>query len=111
MEIFYFGGLTMPILVFLIVIAFAMYVFYKVKYVRSARPIEKKWISTKSSIALGTFIALFGVNQLFLFQTTLTFIIAGLFIILGAFSVYEGFKAYKHYLPFAIKEAEEFSSH
>lgn len=97
----------MPVLVTLIVIAFAMYVFYKMKYVRSSRPIERKWLSTKSSIALGLFVALFGVNQLFLFQTTATYIIAIIFILLGAINTISGFKAYKHYLPFAMEEAEE----
>jgi hypothetical protein len=101
----------MPLLVMLIVISFAMYVFYKIKYVRSSRPIERKWLSTKSSIALGLFIALFGLNQLFLYQTTITYIISGLFILLGALNAFSGFKAYKHYLPFAIQEAEEPNSH
>jgi Ca2+/Na+ antiporter len=97
----------MPILVMLIVLSFAFYIFYKVKYVRSRRPAEKKWLSTKSSIALGLFVALFGLNQLFLFQTTVTYIVGAIFIIIGLMSVYGGIKAYKFYLPHAAKEAEE----
>jgi uncharacterized protein YacL len=96
----------MPIFVFVIVFAFSMYVFYKIKYVRSSRPIERKWLSAKSSIALGLFVAFFGVNQLFLFQTTLTYFVAIIFILIGCFSSFAGFKAYKHYLPFARQEAE-----
>ena len=99
----------MPILVFLIVISFALYVYYKIKYVRCRRPIEKKWLSSKSSMALGLFVALFGINQLFLFQQTITYIVAGIFIVIGLLSAIAGFKAYKHYLPFAIEEAEELS--
>jgi len=103
--------ISMPLLVILIVVSFAMYVFYKLKYVRSSRPIERKWLSSKSSIALGLFVALFGLNQLFLFQTTITYIISGLFILLGVSNAISGFKRYKHYLPFAIQEADEANSH
>lgn len=101
----------MPVLVIFIVLSFALYVFYKIKYVRSMRPAEKKWISAKSSIALGLFVALFGINQLYLFQTTITYIIAGIFIVIGGLSALAGIKAYQHYLPFAIKEAEEAKGH
>jgi hypothetical protein len=101
----------MPVLVVLIVLSFAFYVFYKIKYVRSSRPAERQWVSAKSSMALGVFVALFGFNQLYLFQTAVTYIVAGIFIVLGALSAFAGFKAYKHYLPYAVKEAEEANSH
>jgi amino acid transporter len=97
----------MPILVMLIVLSFVFYIFYKVKYVRSRRPAEKKWLSAKSSIALGLFVSLFGLNQLFLFQTAVTYIVGAIFIIMGLMSAYGGIKAYKFYLPHAAKEAEE----
>ncbi|PLR98130.1 YtpI family protein [Bacillus sp. T33-2] len=97
----------MPVLALLIMLSLALYVFYKIKYVRSNRPAEKKWISAKSSIALGLFVALFGLNQLFLFQTAMTYIVAGIFIFLGSLSVWAGFKSYKFYLPDAAKEAQD----
>lgn len=100
----------MPVLVFFIALSLAFYVFYKVKYVRSRRPAEKKWLSSKSSIALGAFVLLFGVNQLFLYQTLLTYIIAAVFILIGGMSAWTGIKAYKYYLPYAIKEAESLKS-
>lgn len=96
----------MPILVIFIILSLAFYIFYKVKFVRSRQPVEKKWISSKSSMALGLFIALFGINQLFLFQTTVTYIVAVIFIIMGILSVWSGWKAYKYFLPLAIEEAE-----
>lgn len=96
----------MPIFVILIVVLFAFYVFYKIKYVRSNRHVEKKWLSAKSKIALGLFVSLFGINQLFLFHTAVTYLIAAIFIVLGGFSAFTGLKMYKHYLPFAIEEAE-----
>jgi uncharacterized membrane protein HdeD (DUF308 family) len=97
----------MPIFVPVIVVSFVFYIFYKVKYVRSTKPAERQWLSAKSRIALGLFVGLFGLNQLFLFQTTITYIVAAIFIIIGAMSVWAGFKAYKHFRPLAAKEAEE----
>lgn len=97
----------MPILVLLIVLSFVFYIFYKIKYVRSRKPAERMWLSAKSSIALGLFVALFGLNQLFLFQSTVTYIVGIIFIIIGLMSVWGGIKAYKFYLPHAAKEAEE----
>lgn len=96
----------MPIFVICIVITLAFYIFYKIKYVRSKRPVEKRWISAKSSMALGIFVALFGLNQLFLFHTTMTYIIAAIFIIIGGLSIISGWKTYKYFLPLAIEEAE-----
>jgi len=95
----------MPILVTLIVLSLGVYLFYKIKSVRTRMPMEKKWISGKSSVALGAFVALFGINQLFLFHTTITYIIAAVFIFVGLYSIWGGYKMYKFYLPHAIEEA------
>ncbi|MGZ4161683.1 MAG: YtpI family protein [Neobacillus sp.] len=100
----------MSVLVILIVILFAFYLFYKTKYFRSNRPVEKKWLSAKSSIVLGLFVFLFGINQLFIYQSTVTIIVAAIFIIYGGVSSWSGFKAYQHYHPFAIKEAEMYEA-
>lgn len=97
----------MSIFVFFIVLSFAFYIFYKTKYFRSKRLVEKKWISAKSNIALGLFVALFGFNHLFFIsQTTVTVIVAIIFIVYGSVFTWIGIKKYKHYLPFAIQEAE-----
>jgi YtpI-like protein len=97
----------MPVLVILIVFALSFYAFYKVKAYRSTKPIVKQWISAKSSIALGLFVALYGLNQLFLFRSTLTFIIGIIFVIIGFSSSWAGFRAYKKYLPDVIKEEQK----
>lgn len=97
----------MPVLVILIVISLSLYVYYKIQYVRSKKPIEKKWISSKSSIALGLFVGIFGINTLFLYQTTTTYIVGPIFILVGFLSAWAGYKAYKHYRPFVLKELEE----
>lgn len=96
----------MPILVILFVIAFSFYIFYKAKYFRTKRPAEKRWIASKASISLGLFVALFGLNQFFLNQTAVAYIVGAVFIILGLFNVWGGIKSYKFYLPHAIEEAE-----
>ncbi|MBU8879693.1 YtpI family protein [Bacillus sp. FJAT-29790] len=97
----------MPVLVILITLSLSFYFVYKVKYVRCKRPAERNWISAKSRVALGIFVALFGVNQLFLNGNTITYIIAGVFILFGGFTIFWGLKAYKYYLPLAAKEAIE----
>ncbi|MBM7648832.1 hypothetical protein JOC78_001782 [Bacillus ectoiniformans] len=97
----------MPVFVFVIVLSFSFYIVYKVQYARSRRPMEKKWISGKSSMALGLFVSMFGLNTLFLQQTTVAYIIAALFMLIGGASMWAGFKAYRHFQPFAKREAEE----
>lgn len=109
-ENFRLGGNIMSVLVFLIVILFAFYLFYKTKYFRSSRPVEKKWLAAKSNIALGLFVGLFGFNHLiFISQTTVTIIVSLIFIVYGAVFTVVGFKKYKHYLPFAAEEAESYN--
>jgi amino acid transporter len=97
----------MYFLAFFITLAFTFYIFYKVKQVRSNRPMEKKWLSAKASMALGLFVALFGVNQIVLFPGTITYIVGALFILIGLGSCWAGFKLYKHVLPYAEREAKE----
>ncbi len=96
----------MFVFVVLIVISFAFYLFYKTKYFRSNRQVEKKWLSAKSNIALGLFVCLFGINLLFIHVSLVTYIVAAVFILYGALFSWTGFKKYKHYLPFAIEEAK-----
>lgn len=97
----------MPIFVILIVFSLVFYTFYKAKYFRCKHPAEKRWISAKSRIALGSFVGLFGVNQLFLYQSMVTYIVAGVFILLGGMSVWAGIKEYQYFLPLAAKEVQE----
>lgn len=100
----------MVVLVICIAIALALYIFYKTRYFRTNLPVEKKWLSAKSNIALGSFVLLFGINQLIIFHSTITYLISGIFILLGAVNMIGGYQRYKHYLPLAIKEAEQLDS-
>ncbi|WP_335872228.1 YtpI family protein [Bacillus sp. 2205SS5-2] len=97
----------MQVLVIFIIFSLSFYVYYKIKSIRSNLPMEKKFISGKSSMALGVFVALFGLNQIYLYQTTVTYFIAALFFITGAISIWGGWKLYQHYLPLYIQEYEK----
>lgn len=99
----------MPVLAIVIVLSFAFYIFYKVKYVRSRRPMEKKWLSAKSSMALGFFVAIFGLNTIFVQQSTVSYIVAALFLLIGLGSLWAGYKAYRHISPYAKEEAENWN--
>lgn len=102
------GGLfTMLVLVAFIFVALAFYVFYKVKAFRTTKPVVKQWLSAKSSIALGLFVALYGLNQLFLYRSSLSLIIGIIFVLLGFSSSWAGLRAYKKYLPHVIKEGQK----
>ena len=87
----------MIIFVFLIVMSFSFFIYYKTKYFRTKLPMQRAYLSGKSSISLGVFVALFGLNQLCLFHTTVTYIVAAIFIIVGGWSIYGGVRMYKYY--------------
>jgi hypothetical protein len=94
----------MKIFVFLIVMSFSFFIYYKTKYFRTKLPMQRAYLSGKSSISLGVFVALFGLNQLFLFHTTVTYIVAAIFILVGGWSIYGGVRMYKYYAPLAEEE-------
>ncbi|MGG3843714.1 YtpI family protein [Anoxybacillus kestanbolensis] len=97
----------MPIFVILIVFSLAFYLFYKIKYFRSKKPMERKWISAKSSIALGSFVFFFAINQFLIHRSTVSLIIGIVFVLFGAGSIWAGYRAHRYYFPLAVKEAEE----
>ena len=97
----------MPIFVIFIVFSLAFYLFYKIKYFRSKKPMERKWISAKSSIALGSFVFFFAINQFLIHRSTVSLIIGIVFVLLGAGSIWAGYRAHRYYFPLAVKEAEE----
>ncbi|MDA7027211.1 YtpI family protein [Bacillus sp. CLL-7-23] len=94
----------MPFFVFFIVISAIFYLYYKVKYVRTKRAVEKEYFSAKSSMCLGLFIMFFGTNLLLLNRDALSSGIGIIFILTGIGSMWAGYKAYKHYLPLLAKE-------
>lgn len=97
----------MPLFIILILFSLAFYIYYKIKYVRTNKVNEKRWLSAKSSIALGLFVSIFGLNRIFITQTTVSILIGTLFIIIGSISIWTGYKAYKYYLPYVLAESEK----
>ncbi|WP_240374617.1 YtpI family protein [Bacillus piscicola] len=94
-------------LVIVLVIALAMYVFYKIKTFRTKAPAMKKWVQTKANISLGTFLAACGANLIFTTRGTTDSIVGTVFLLLGLANIILGWRAYKVYLPYAAKEAEQ----
>lgn len=94
-------------LIFAVIIIFSltMYIFYKVRYVRTSLPLEKKWLAAKCTISLGLFVATFGINQFFIHQTMIGIVIGIIFLLLGGYNVSAGIRAYRYYTPLAIEEA------
>ncbi|MCC3356440.1 YtpI family protein [Bacillus sp. REN16] len=97
----------MKILVMLIIFALVFYFYYKTKYFRTRRPIEKQWLSAKSSMALGLFVALFGLNTFFVHPSTISTVIGFILVLVGGGSTWAGFRAYKHYQPLVMQEAKQ----
>ncbi|RLQ91881.1 YtpI family protein [Planomicrobium sp. Y74] len=95
----------MLIFFFLIIVSILFYFYYKTKQIRSTLPIRKKWYASTASIFLGSFVFFFGINQLTIFQSTITYIISGIFIILGLAMIIYNFKAAKHYHKFVAEES------
>jgi uncharacterized membrane protein HdeD (DUF308 family) len=97
----------MLVLAALILISLTLYIFYKAKYFRTQRPMEKGWVAGKSSMALGAFVAFYGLNQLVAYSSSTVSLLVGIvFLLIGAAYVYKGFRQYKYFLPLAIEEAE-----
>ncbi|RSL32953.1 hypothetical protein D7Z54_13090 [Salibacterium salarium] len=96
-----------PIFTIILIIALAMYVFYKIKAVRSKAPAAKKWIQTKANISVGLFMAAFGSILLFTGRETIDIVIGSIFLLLGAANIILGYRSYRIYLPYAAKEAED----
>lgn len=87
----------MPILIILIISSLSLYVYYKILYFRTNREIERRWLSAKSTIALGAFVAFFGMNRIFISRETLPLIISIIFIVIGSLSIVSGIRVYRFY--------------
>jgi uncharacterized membrane protein len=95
----------MPIFMVLIILSLSFYVYFKVKYFRVKEHMHKKWISAKSSVALGAFITSFGINQWIAIPSKVSMVVGIIFLIVGIGSIRVGIKAYRYYLPLVIEEA------
>lgn len=80
-----------------IVISLVLYVYYKVAIVKSKDILTQKYFNGKSRICLGAFILLFGINQYFFYETTISLIIGLIFAFLGILQIVRGYNEAKHY--------------
>lgn len=97
----------MPIFGVLSVLCLAAYVFFRVKYFRVKQPYHRQWISSKATIALGTFMFFFGIDQLIVWQDKVAIIVGSVFAIVGFVYAIQGFRTYKFYQPKAVEEAQQ----
>lgn len=97
----------MPVLIVLIISSLSFYVYYKVLYFRAKRNFERRWLTAKSTIALGAFVTFFGINRIFISQETLPLIISVIFILVGSLSIWSGISAYRFYLPLVEEELQK----
>jgi len=87
-----------------IVVTFVWYFYFKTKQFRATLPIRKKWFGAKASVCLGACLLFFGINYLFVYQSSITYVISGLFILLGGYFMYHNLKVAKHYKQFVEEE-------
>lgn len=90
----------------IIVIAFAVYFYYKTKQFRSNLPIRKKWYKAKAGIALGIFIIAFGINAVIIHQSLVSYIICALFALIGIVQAYSNYNRMRHEGKFVQEEYE-----
>ncbi|PSL44086.1 YtpI-like protein [Salsuginibacillus halophilus] len=90
-----------------VVVGLVMYIFYKVKAFRTKLPAQKRWLQTKANIALGAFIASFGINLFFGIRGWVDVAVGTIFVLLGLFNIIYGTRAYKHYYPYVVDEMQQ----
>ncbi|MBY6035199.1 YtpI family protein [Fictibacillus nanhaiensis] len=97
----------MPIFIIIIILSFALYVFYKVREVRAKEPFYKRWTGTKAKMALGAFLASFGLNELSTVEGRVQLWVGIIFLAYGIVLLWMGWKMYKHFLTLARDEAHK----
>ena len=94
------------ILVACIVVSFAVYFYFKTRQFRSALPIRKKWYKAKSNVALGIFLAFFGLNTTIIYPTIVGYIVAAIFFIFGLLFANTNLKIARHEGKYILEEYE-----
>jgi amino acid transporter len=92
--------------VFLIIVSFVAYFYYKTKEFRTTLPIQKKWYKAKAGVALGIFVIVFGINTSVIYPTLVGFLIAAVFIIIGFMKSFTSYKRVRHEGRFVKQEYE-----
>ncbi|WP_027724086.1 YtpI family protein [Tuberibacillus calidus] len=95
----------MPTFIILIILSFAMFIYYRIRAWQIHAPYKKKWTVTKANMGLGAFMFFFGLNRLFIQASALSAIVCGVFILYGLFIIYYSIKAYRYYWPRMVEES------
>lgn len=94
------------ILALLIIITFVFYLYFKTKQFRTNLPIRKKWYANRAGVALGILLILFGINQLIIYHTTLTYVVCAIMIIFGFYASLNYNKRVRHYGQYVAEEEQ-----
>lgn len=95
------------LLVAIIIFTLVYYFYCKTKQFRSTLPIRKKWYQAKAGVALGLFIAVFGMNAIVIYEgTVISIIIAAFFLIIGLNVGLNQYKRVRHEQQFIKEEYE-----
>lgn len=105
-------SLIVAVLVTSLFVTFAVFIFYKVKQIRTKayRGGRKQYYNSLSRIWFGAFMAIFGLNTMVQFQTAVSYIIGAVFIALGLLNILSFNRRRKHFksvLPDEDREIEE----
>ncbi|MFD2705290.1 YtpI family protein [Salibacterium lacus] len=95
-----------PVFIIILTAAIAMYVYYKVKAVRTKTHAYKRWVQAKANISLGLFMAAFGANLLQLVRGPVDIIVGVVFLLVGAANIVFGWRAFRIHGPYAAEEAQ-----
>lgn len=94
------------ILALLIIITFVFYLYFKTKQFRTNLPIRKKWYANRAGIALGMLLILFGINQIIIYHTILTYVVCAILILFGLYATVNYNKRVRHYGQYIAEEEE-----
>lgn len=92
------------ILAVFIIITTITFAYFKFKQTRTTLPIRKKWYRYRAGEALSIFLILFGMNQIVLYPTLITYIIGAIFVLYGITVFIGNFKRARHYGQFVEEE-------
>ncbi|MGM8215605.1 YtpI family protein [Bacillaceae bacterium W0354] len=96
----------MPIFITVIVVSFVLYFFFKVRILNEKDPLYMHYTNAKARMALGIFIATFGMNQYAFYQTKIALFVCIVFLVLGIAQFVYGYKLWKHYRNEILKTSD-----
>ncbi|MGX9135560.1 YtpI family protein [Rummeliibacillus sp. JY-2-4R] len=100
------GNVFNIILAFLIVISVVFYLYLKTKQFRTSLPIRKKWYANRAGVSLGVLLILFGINQIIIYHTILTYVVCTILILFGLFASINYTKRVRHYSQYIDEEEQ-----